>query len=113
MKINELIKSISNLVETRKIINHGSIRCLPTADAAVRSDDCDEVGTETIGDDDLAAGLAELAVDGDRIADLHLGDLVKMEDAYRGDDISDYVDDDREDELSRLDLLIDRARELF
>lgn len=115
MKINELIKAVANLVETREIIDHGSIRCLHS-DNAVReiesAEGCDEVDTGIIGDDDLAADLAELAEDGDRIADLHLDDLVKLEDAYRGEDVTDYLDSKKEDELGELDALIDAAREL-
>jgi len=115
MKLNELIKSAAKLVESREIIDHGTIRCLHS-DQAVReiksAEGCDDVDTGTIGDDDLASELVDLAEDGDKIGDLHLEDLVKLEDAYRGDDIADYIDGDKEDELKRLDRLIEAAREL-
>jgi hypothetical protein len=115
MKIAELIKAVSNLVETREIIEHGSIRCLfsqSTVDEIYSAEDCDEVDTGIIGDDDLAAELSDLAENGDQIAELHLADLVKLEDAYRGEDITDYLDSEKEDELKKLDALIDAAREL-
>lgn len=115
MKLNELIKAVSKLVETRETIDHGSIRCLHSDNAVneiMSCEACDDVDTGTVGDDDLAAELAELADNGDRIADLHLEDLVKLEDAYRGDDITDYLEDEKEDELRKLDSLIEAAREL-
>lgn len=115
MKIAELIQAVSNLVETREIIEHGSIRCLfsqRTVDEICSAEDCDEVDTGIIGDDDLAAELSDLAENGDQIAELHLEDLVKLEDAYRGEDITDYLDSEKEDELKKLDALIDAAREL-
>ena len=115
MKIAELIKAVSNLVETREIIDHGSIRCLHSDNAVGEiesAEGCDEVGTGIIGDDDLAAELSDIAEDGDQIAGLHLEDLMKLEDAYRGNDITDYLDADKEDELKKLDALIDAAREL-
>jgi hypothetical protein len=115
MKIKSLLNAVAKLVETREIIDHGSIRCLHS-DNAVReiesAEPCDEVGTGVIGDDDLAAELAGLAVDGDRIADLDFDDLRKLEDAYRGDSVADYLDEDAEDELKSLDSLIDAAREI-
>lgn len=116
MKLNELIKSVAKLVESREIIDHGSIRCLHS-DQAVRdiesAEGCDEVDTGNIGDDDLAEELSDLAEDGDRIAELHLEDLVKLEDAFRGEDITDYLTEDKEDELKKLDSLIDAARKLI
>lgn len=115
MKINELIKSVANLVETRETIDHGTIRCLHSENAVreiMSAEGCDDVDTGTVGDDDLAAELAELAEDGDRIADLHLDDLVNLEHAYRGADVTDYLTAEKEDELKNLDTLIERAREL-
>jgi len=115
MKIQELLRKVSNLVESREIIDHGSIRCLhseQTAREIESAEGCDDVGTGIIGDDDLAAELSDLAKDGDQIAELHLEDLVKLEDAFRGDDITDYLDADKEDELKKLDTLIEAAREL-
>jgi len=116
MKIQTLIRNVADLVETREIIDHGTIRCLHS-DNAVReiesAEGCDEVETGLIGDDDLAADLAELAEDGDRIAKLHLEDLVKLEDAFRGEDITDYLDSEKEDELQKLDALIESAREIL
>jgi hypothetical protein len=113
MKLNELIKSVAKLVVARETIDHGSIRCLHS-DQGVRdiesAEGCDEVDTGAIGDDDLAAELTELAEDGDQIADLHLEDLVKLE--YRGDDINDYLESEKEDELKNVDRLIEAARAL-
>ena len=115
MKLNQLIKAVAKLVEEREIIDHGTIRMLHS-DRAVSeiesAEGCDEVDTGTIGDDDLAEELADLAEDGDQIAELDLDDLVKLEDAFRGEDITDYLDEDKEDELKKLDTLIEAAREL-
>ncbi len=116
MKIKALITSIAKLVESREIIDHGFIRCLHD-DNAVReiesAEGCDEVGTGSIGDDDLASELVELSENGDRIAELDFDDLSKLEDAYRGDDIESYLDSEKEDELRRLDSLITAAREII
>jgi hypothetical protein len=115
MKINELIRNISNLVESREIIDHGSIRCLHS-DQAMRdiesAEGCDSVDIGTVGDDDLAAHLMEIAECGDRIAEIHFGDLVTLENAYQGEDITDYLTAEKEDELILLDKLIDAAREI-
>jgi len=115
MKINELIKAVSKLVAEQEIIDHGSIRMLHS-DRAVEeiesAEGCDEVETGTIGDDDLAEKLSELADDGDAIADLYTEDLVKLEDAFRGEDITNYLDSDKEDELQKLEALIDAAWEI-
>ena len=116
MKINELIRNVAKLVESRETIDHGSIRCLHS-DNAVReiesAEGCDSVDTGTVGDDDLAADLMEIAEDGDRIAEIHFSDLVRLEYAYRGEDITDYLTAEKEDELIMLDKLIDAAREIF
>ena len=115
MKLNELIKSVAKLVQEREIIDHGSIRMLHS-DQAVRdirsAEGCREVDTGAIGDADLASELSDLAEDGDRIGDLYLEDMVRLADAYRGDDIEDYLDGEKEDELKRLDNLIEVARAL-
>jgi hypothetical protein len=115
MKINELIKNVSRLVESREIIDHGTIRML-YSDRAVEeiadAEGCDEVDTGTIGDDDLAEKLSDLAEDGDLIAELYLEDLVALERAYRGEYVTNYLDNGREDELNNLGALIDAARAL-
>ncbi len=72
MKINELIRNVSHLVASRETIDHGSIRCLYSEQACISIasvEGCDDVGTGIVGDDDLAASLAALAADGDRIAE--------------------------------------------
>jgi hypothetical protein len=118
MKIAELIKAVSNLVETRETIDHGSIRMLHSdravseIESAEALDEDEEVGTGLVGDDDLAAELSDLAEDGDQLGDLHLEDLIKLEEAYLGGDITAYLDADKEDELQKLDALIEAAREL-
>lgn len=116
MKINELIREASDLVAAREIIDHGSIRCLwsqAAVDSIESAEGCEKVGTGLVGDDDLAAELSELAGDGDRIADLEIAAIVALEDVYRGADITDYIDAEAEDELTRLDQFIDAARELL
>lgn len=116
MKIKDLIKSVAALVSTREIIDHGSIRCLHSelvVEEIKAVDDCAEVGTGTIGDDDLSTDLDALAEDGDRIASIDFGDLANLEDAYQGAEVSGYIDEGKEDELRRLDSLIDAAREIL
>lgn len=115
MKLKELIRNVAELVEEREIIDHGSIRCLHSDNAVAEIESAeprDSVGTGLVGDDDLAADLLEIAEDGDRIAELDFSDLSRLEDAYRGEDVTDYVDNDCEDELIQLDKLIDAAREI-
>jgi hypothetical protein len=117
MKIKELIKNVSSLVVSREIISHGTIRTLKTPRAAKEIADAegigvDEVGTDLIGDDDLAAELFDLAGDSDRIAELELSLTRWLEENYRGADILDYIDQDAEDELARLELLIEFASDL-
>lgn len=115
MKIKELLNSVVSLVESREIIDHGSIRCLHSDNAVSEiqaAEGCDEVGTGTVGDDDLAAELRDLADNGDRMAELDLKDINRLHEAFRGNDIGDYLQSEKEDELVWLDQLIDAAREL-
>lgn len=115
MKIKELIRNVAKLVESRETIDHGSIRCLYSEQGCREiesAEGCDSVDTGKVGDDDLAADLMDLAEDGDRIAEIHFDDLVKLEYAFRGEDITDYLAADKEDELILLDKLIDAAREI-
>lgn len=115
MQIKELIKNVSNLIESREIISHGSIRCLHSDQAVSEIEEaepCDEVGTDIIGDDDLASELSDLSEDGDRIADLDFNDIKSLEDVYRGSDLEDYIQRDEEDELDLLEQLIDAAQTL-
>lgn len=111
MKLKELIGCVAKLVEQRDIIDHGTIRCLHSdqaVDEIESAEGCDEVETGTIGDDDLAKSLLELLED-DRLAELYLDDLVTLEDAYRGEDLESYINSEREDELVKLENLIDAA----
>ena len=115
MTIKELIKSVANLVEERETIDHGTIRCLHS-DQGVRDiescePDCGEVGTGTVGDDDLAGKLRGIA-ESDQEGEIDLEALKNLEYAHRGDDIEDYLTADKEDELILLDKLIDAAREV-
>lgn len=113
MTVKELIKSVANLVEERETIDHGTIRCLHS-DQGVRDiescePDCGEVGTGTVGDDELTEKLREIA-DNDQEGEINLKALENLEYAYRGDDIEDYVTTGKEDELILLDKLIGAAR---
>lgn len=112
MTIKNLLLAVASLVESREIIDHGAIRCLYSADV-VRSieqvEDVDEVETGTVGDDDLAERLRELAEDAGEIEATALRDL---EHEFIGESVEDYVDGDAEDELLHLDALIAAAREL-
>ena len=101
-------------MEERKIIDHGSIRCIwsATADQEIQAGEpCDEVGTGIIGDDDLAAELIEI-VENDSEGEIDFDSLRKLEDFFRGLDLDDYIDSEKEDELKKLDKLIDAAREI-
>ena len=114
MKIKELIKAVAKLVSERDTIDHGSIRCLWSQNAVneIHSvEDCDEVDTGTVGDDDLAEKLNDLA-DGDQIGEIEWESLEKLERQYRSDDIADYLQGEKEDELAHLDDLIEAAREI-
>jgi hypothetical protein len=119
MKIRELLNNVSKLVSERDIIDHGSIRCLYSETAAreilsmERHEEEEEIGTGTIGDDELSSDIAELAEDGDRVLDLDFDALKSLEYEYRGEDIRDYLEEEREDEFRNLDRLIDAARNLI
>ena len=114
MKIKEMIISVAKLVEEQEIIDHGSIRCLHS-DQAVReiesAEGCESVDTGTVGDNDLASKLSDLA-ENDREGGIEWSDLEKLEAAFRGKSVTDYLDEDNEDNLIKLDALIDAAREL-
>lgn len=113
MKIKELLTAVSALVQSRKTIDHGSIRMLWDEQAAAdiaQAEDCDDVDTGTIGSDELAAELSDIAEDGDRIAALDLDDLIALERAFRRDDLESYLQHDKEDELTKLDALIEAAK---
>ena len=115
MTIKNLIKSVAALVEEREIIDHGSIRCLHSENAVREiesAEPCESVDTGTIGDDDLAEKLRDIA-ENDREGGIDIDDLVKLESAHRGDDVTDYLTADAEDELILLDKLIDAAREVL
>jgi len=115
MTIKEFITSVARLVKERDIINHGSIRCLYSDQAArdIESvEDCDEVDTDTIGDDELSQKLTDI-VDEDREGSLDFDLLQKLEYKYRGGSVDDYIVGDKEGELENLDKLIEAARELI
>lgn len=116
MNTTSLIKAVSVLVTERKIIDHGYIRCLYSTNAAREiesAEGCETVGEGTIGDDNLAAELAALAEDASLVAALDEQAVRRLEKAFLGPDITDYLDRDEEDELQDLDTLIDAARELI
>jgi hypothetical protein len=115
MTIKELLLSTAELVDEREIIEHGSIRCLWSqehVDAIRMAEDYVRIGTGIVGDSELSHKLRHLAKDSDRIGDITFSGLACLESYHRGDDIRDYIDSDREDELFRLDRLIMAAMEL-
>ena len=114
MKIKELLNSVAALVAERKTIDHGTIRCLHSDNAVSEiesCEDCDSVGVGTVGDDELAEKLKEIA-ENDQEGEIEFDALKKLEYAHRGDEITDYITLDKEDELLLLDALIDAAREI-
>lgn len=113
MKIKEMLAEVAALVAEREIIDHGSIRCLYSAQACREiesAEGCDEVETGTIGDDELAEKISEILENPERLLDADdlLDVLRDLDRAHRGGEISDYLEND-EDELSRLDDLIEAA----
>lgn len=116
MTIKNLLLAVASLVEERRIIDHGSIRCLWSPSAARSIESVEDLGdyeveTGTIGDDALAEQLRELAEDPGGIDVDDLGRF--LSDAFLGSSVEDYLDTQNEDELRALDALINRARELF
>lgn len=104
------LEQIANLIEERDIIDHGTIRMLwerrairYIADAEGIS--TDDVGHGTIGDDCLAERIRDL--DGDDAWAYRLAMIASN--AWRGADLQDYIEPDRDDDLIRLEALIDRA----
>lgn len=116
MTTRELIRSVADLVSERRTIDHGSIRCL-WSEAAVNSifsvEDCDEVDEGTIGDDALASDLLDLSQNGDRMSEIDLDRLWDLSLAHLGSSEYDYLDRNAEDELKRLDHLIEVASKLL
>jgi hypothetical protein len=115
MKISELILTVASLVEERKIINHGSIKCLYSDEDArdiQQAEGCDEVDTGIIGDNELSQKLTELIEDG-TLGDIHFDALLRLEIDYIGDRVEDYIRSGEEDELKNLRDLIKSARNLL
>jgi len=113
MKIKALITCVADLVASRETIDHGSIRCLwsqSAVDSIESAEDCDEVATGIIGDDDLASELSSLAAYG--VGEVDLDVLIRLERVFLGEEVDSYVDGGKEDELRSLADLIDAAREL-
>ena len=112
MTIKNLLLAVASIVGERDIIDHGAIRCLHSTEV-VRSieqvEDVEEVETNTIGDDDLADRLRELAEDP---CGIEVNDLIRLDRVFLGESIDDYIESEEEDELKKLDRLIDAAREL-
>lgn len=114
MKINELLKSVAHLVQVRKTIDHGAIRCI-YSDQRVRDieacEACEEVDTGEVGDDELTEELGQIVED-EREGQINFDALKKLENAYRGDDLDDYLLGEQEDELKQLDTLVEAARQV-
>lgn len=118
MKTSEFLIEVANLIQEREIISHGTIRCLQS-EQAVRdiesAEGCDEVDSGSVGDDELADKLRELADDGAAFLSADPSDMAdklnNLWSAHRGADIGDYLDGEKEDELRALDRLIDAAKE--
>ena len=114
MKRIPTLEQIANLIEERDIIDHGTIRMLWSRNAAKGIADAegissDDIGDGTIGDDDLAECIRDL--DGYDAWVYRLAIIAS--DAWRGDDLQGYIEPDSEDELRRLEALIERADHLL
>lgn len=122
MNIKDLCEKLASITEQRDIIHHGSIRCL-FSDAGIRdialAEDIDreDVGVSTIGSDELAEKLGDIAsgeydflkVDPQDLAE-GLNSLLWLVRA-NGPTLNDYIEKDEEDELKDLDGIILRAQE--
>lgn len=112
MTIQNMLQSIASLIEEREIIDHGTIRCLYSADVvrSIEQAEGEDVEIGTIGDDELAERLRELAEDPGGI---EVDDLARLERVFLGESIEDYVEAENEDELKKLDRLISAAEDLL
>ena len=114
MTIRNFLIAVAALVQERDIISHGTIRCLYSHEASSAIEqaegiDSDAVGTDTIGDDDLTTHLMEIA---ESPADVEEDALVDLMDRFLGIELSQYIECDEEDELKKLDALIEAAMEI-
>ena len=112
MTIQNTLQAVARLVGERDIIDHGTIRCLYSVDAVrsiVQAEDVD-VETGTIGDNELAKRLHELV---EEPGGIEVDDLIRLDRVFLGESIDDYIESEEEDELKKLDRLIDAARELL
>lgn len=117
--LKKVLNEVADVVAQRETINHGTIRCLHTqeaVDSILSAEGCDKVDTGTIGDDDLAEKLREVAENPEWLLAAHAGDLAEAITAlymeYVSADVADYLEADREDELCQLDKLIAAAEQL-
>ena len=114
--LTELLKNTAELVDNRKIICHGTIRCIHTEKAErdiLEAEGCDSVETGEIGNEDICDQLYFIANNIDRLGSVDVYKLScalsELEDAYIGPNLSDYNAFDEEDALERLDRLISAA----
>ena len=118
MKLVELLEGTAKIIESQKIIDHGSIRCLFSIEACnyiMQAEGCSKVYLNTIGDDKLANELLKLTIMPEKLMSIDTDDLIsflcEVNNAYYGDEIENYLARDEEDELQRLEALITTVQE--
>lgn len=112
----EMLRDVAAVVGESDIISHGSIRCLYSEQGVSDiegAEDCDEVETDTIGDDALSSKVLELADYDGALTDDQVDALRVLDRAHVSGDLADYIEADVEDELGLLDGLIAAAQALI
>ena len=104
MTLTTILKSLPELVSLRETVENGTLRCLfspsdPVDEGDVRS---------TIGCDELSRSVATL--DPDELPEDALESLCEV---FCGPNVHDYIDPDSDDQLWRLDALIDAVRNIL
>lgn len=104
MTLISILKSLPDLVSLRETWENGTLRCLfspsdPVEDGDVRS---------TIGCDELSRSVEKLDPDL-----LSQDDVSSICSAYCGENVHDYIDSESDDQLWRLDALIDSVRNIL
>ena len=118
MNIKQLIQNTSDIVNLRDIIDHGSIKCLFDEQVVREIATCEginesKVGVDTIGDSDLSLKLFSLIDYPDPILEVDIDILKKLEELiYENSCIYDYLETEEENELKKIEKIIDIAEEM-
>ena len=104
MTLTTILKSLPDLVALRETVENGTLRCLfspsdPVDDGDVRS---------TIGCDELSRSVERL--DPDVLSEDDVSSICSV---FCGENVYDYIDPESDDQLWRLDALIDAVRNIL